>query len=608
MSYKIDVFIAGVKSITPANFEDLAIEVLFDKGAPEARITTEQWVFVREDAELIRSKFFENALEPVELKFIISDGVRSDELIQMIDFTRDHLFTDTSVMVTTIDKKGIDWLRKNAEGLTFREVERKGLITTSDFTYVKYARNQRVDIFEKAFITGQIVYISAALINSGTKIAAYAIEIVTIIATVPGILQLIAEIVFVVALLFQFLIILETAYDLFVQPIKVHAGMYVNQLFEKACAYLGMTFESTILKNPASPYNDLFILPRKSEIPVVTDRIRGFLQPSQEQKGYYENNFAQLIRDMSDVFNGKIIIDGNVLRFERRDYKKPNSNYRLKGVYQPEEKYNTDEFVNNYIIEFLTDIADQNTIEKYLGTITQATIGAASRTDNTVGGGATSVQIPFARAVKKDGLNFTETIMNELFNIFSTQVNILILQVNTAIDLINQIGDFIEKVNKILNFIPGLDEVEINIPDIPKIEPLPIDLIKNNRLDLLVLESDIVTVPKLFLLSRNTGKIRSDNETYLNSEYLLRNFHHINLFESDKPNQFKEKEITTESFNYADFLKVKGNNLILDENNNECELVKCRWLLANSRAEIAYRCRFKYLNNLTVEYFTPDGK
>ena len=91
-----------------------------------------------------------------------------------------------------------------------------------------------------------------------------------------------------------------------------------------------MTFESSIL-NDSSYADKLVILPKKYLQDVNNtdygdfgnDDLLGTLTPnSTTSRGYYQGTFGQLLRDLKEVVNGKVIIEGTVLilRPEREDY------------------------------------------------------------------------------------------------------------------------------------------------------------------------------------------------------------------------------------------------------------------------------------------------
>ena len=70
------------------------------------------------------------------------------------------------------------------------------------------------------------------------------------------------------------------------------------------------------------------------------DDLLGTLTPnSTTSRGYYQGTFGQLLRDLKEVINGKVIIEGTVLlRLEREDYNNSAYNYQIPPVDQTRYK------------------------------------------------------------------------------------------------------------------------------------------------------------------------------------------------------------------------------------------------------------------------------
>jgi hypothetical protein len=184
---------------------------------------------------------------------------------------------------------------------------------------------------------------------------------------------------------------------------------------------------------------------------------------------------------------------------------------------------------------------------------------------------------------------------------------------NALIQGINAIIGVINSVINALDFI-GIN-VNFSVPTIQVISYLNLGNLIENRLNMMKLETDFTSVPKMFLMDLGTqnkfNKLTTGNETFMSAEYLYQNFHYINNFlpTADKPNgnQYIIKEFNNVRFGFDQYQQVKENNQIIVGNNIGL-IESFRW---NPYDQIAYiRCRISTLltNNINATYLIPSGK
>ncbi len=624
MAFEIQIQLNGQNAGTPFNLEDLEIELLFDKDAPQARVTNQQWIFVNEDAKLILDHINSGKIfQGIDLNIkLVQDGVSRD-FRRLLDFTQDHQLSSNKVVATAIDAGGIDWMNTNIDSFTFEYLYRKsGVITKDDFVFVPYVRNRKNNAVDGFILFSQIFYIEIELLSLVTESSSDVGQSATVI-DVPEIFELIAKIVYGTLLFARLIKLFIDLFDLIIQPVKYHAGMYVRDLFIKGCEHLGLEFESPILTDKESPYYDLFHLPKKYFTPeTLNEKIFGFLNPDRnEQNGVYQGTFGDMVRQYSELFNAKIIVADGVMTFIRRD--EPVSDgpeYRIPSVEIEESKKNSDELRSTYVLEYDTDPTDVNTYEEYHGTITEVKTvipdGAIIDKSRLVGGGAEVRATGLAHGRQKKKLNRNEEIFNQIIKVANPLIQLFRGIANGGIAAINFLANSVEKLNKVFAFV-GLTGIKIEFPDIEPIPTFNVHEIIDKRIGMLMLEADVVSVPKAFILEDKGGgdpkgyRIHPSNDTIMSSETIFKAYHQIELFAdvgTETPNQWVRYKAPLVKFCFDDFLKVYRNSLILDENGDEARIESLKWKPMKQTASIDYRVREFYATEFTQEINTPDGK
>jgi hypothetical protein len=219
-------------------------------------------------------------------------------------------------------------------------------------------------------------------------------------------------------------------YKLLIPRVKYHAGMYVYTLCEKACQHLGLTFNSTILES--NPYSKLLILPESYFQYEPTDKgIKRFTKFSNvllgvqnlnnfERVGYYRGTFGQLLRELKNLFNAKLILNDGNLRLERIDYVNNSSVYTLPNVDKSDLPYtfNSDEFYPFYSLSFIADTNDRNILQYYIGNEIQVIQSpkVINNLNRVIGGGSKEIKIGFARGKIRTKKNFIERMFGDVFD------------------------------------------------------------------------------------------------------------------------------------------------------------------------------------------------
>lgn len=614
-------YINGVSIKSPANHKELSLELNFDEDSPDCRLTTNKWRFVNENAKIINDYIAAGLtgsygiFQGLPFDIVLQDGTSTETFKLYLDLTDEATFSSYEVNCIAKEYSKIQWLNDIADSFSFEYLhEETSYLPSSNFVAIPYVINTVPNYREVFLVIFAVTYIANQLYHEASYISEKLGEAGNPFQAVGSAIALSIHILYLITLLIALVKLINDIIDLIVQPVKYHKGMYAKDLIQCACDYLQLDFESTILKGIT--FNKLYILPEKLENPPDQDdeRILGFLSPNADQKGYYNGTFGQLLRDLKSMFNAKIIIQNEVLKFERIDYNNSVESYTIPDIRQDFYSFNSDEINSNYLIEFRTDVNDRNTIQEYTGTIFQAIIQplTVSNIKLKLMKGLKQVIIPFALGKRKEDLTLPEQLLDTFLTAIGAVLNVLIIAANAVIDLVNAIGKIIKVLSNILDFF-GVD----NNLEAPSIEPIPsVDFgsIINDRIGMLLLENDSVIVPKILMveqgsIDRNT-KLTSDHATVLSARYLYENFHYINSFApytgNPKGNQWKRIRIDKVPFTLSDFLKVKNNNRVFDSYGNTAKIENLQWNPWTQLATIEYRINYKYTNNLTV--ITNEGQ
>lgn len=624
MAINITYILNGTQINPPMNWQDTSFEVNFDRdGNTKTKITSNSFDFVRENAQTIISKAYEGAtggngiLEAIPLEVELQrNGVIEKPFNGYVDLTKDALFSIDGCKVNATERKSIEWLEEKADGFTFEYLRSINVITNDDYKFIPYVINSVPDYKESAIaiLTGFVVVQS--IVDAIEKVKDLIAEIANPLTAISGIVKASLLALYLITLIASLVKLLKDIITTLIQPVKYHACMSVQTLVSKGCQHLGLTLSSSILTTGI--FSKAYIMPEKSVNPVnsTDNRILGFTTAQKTiQEGYYKGTFGNLLRALKDQFNAKIYIKNNVLYFERIDFNLTPPQYVLPDVKQLEYKTNADEYVSNYYMTFQTDTIDKNTLQEYGGTAYQVIFkpNIFDNEDLVMMKGLEEVRLPFALAKRKTELTVPEKIVKAVLDVLSVIVNALIAAMNALISGLNAVINLINNVVNAMDFI-GIN-INFQLQPIATISPVNLGNLIENRLNMLKIETDFTSIPKMFLMDLGTqnkfNKLSTGNETYMSAEYLYQNFHYINnwLPTADKPNanQYIIKEFNNVQFGFNEYQQVKENNQVIV--GDKVGLIESfKW---NPYDQVAYiRCRISTLltNNINAKYLIPSGK
>lgn len=572
---KLNFFLNNQQVDPPNNWQSISITLGFNNrgGGPftvQPAIETDSLEFVLSTSGIIRQWIGDGIdgsgpgiYEPMELRIeLASNGNTQDVFLGMIDMVNDMQFIDKNkVLVKLIKKGGVDQLSERAQAISFAFLASKGEITPADYIKIKYVL-AHIPNFQEVLIISISIFILIKEISEQVKRTAdLIIDITSAIAggftgTIAGAILLLGRTI--TELLYTFLIILALKelmtqlIDNLVSKEREHLGMRLSTLLQKGAAHLGYTFESSEFNNAA--FSSLIILPIKEDAPnPLGIGETGF--PT-NKGGLY--TYFELLQFFKQLINGKIVVRGNKIIIERRDFFDNLTSFVLPDALLLESRFNAEEIQANLNIQFLIDEKDDTTLINYdqNNTTFQRTTEPKIVIDktNVQIKGLEQVNLPVSLPSRKSSLTSVEKVL---------------LQVAKLVDV------FVAG-NKFSNKITG-------------------------RIGALHLANDFTGTPKL--IPELASKVNPAYLAIMGAQILHNNYYFINSFAINAPdfinhNQFVRHERVKIPFCFEDFITLSDNPGFTTKDGREGRFEKIETFPDKGLAEVDIRIKEIFTTNL----------
>lgn len=645
----------------PRNHADIAIECIFSSQSPSANIQTIVLEWVGDNAKKING-YLQGGIdgtsngiyEAIPLKIVACDlSLGFDIILNFADPSA--LFECDNVKCPLKMAGTVDWMNEIAGAISFgyfasgdptfavnaADGGKNSAITWADYKLTPYCLSTIPD-FEGYLITLLSCYEIANAIDKSIKtFSKLTAELANAVlytvgavgAAVQAIIEMIFEIVIIVLELIALIEMIEKMFGYLFQLKKYKLCMRAETLFKKFCAYLGLTFSSTIFSK-GSAYYDMTWMPKKIIMPVAnfnpqTGVIANqdfalftdlFKRPANESTnngwvyGYPDGTCAEWLKEMLSLFNAEIVIRSGVLHFEEKHYWFYQNPYVIPNTRElgdagsqfniPDPHgTNANECSPSYLIGFQLDQSDLNTYEEYTGTTAQI-LTLPKKVNNqahVLTPPGVNITFNVALAKRKNSLTIVESLINVLINIFLNPLFSLIEGSLIYILYIVEGGPVGLALKKIgLNPIATYIDNNINVGTV-SIPPL------TDRIGWMLLSADSFNVPKVFIGEDNGGdwilsNANTDAEGYgpLTAKYLMINFHNKNL--ALHGNQYWTYTNKKFKFCCADFQQVVNNNIFQTPTGEIGKFTKLIYHLETETAEnVDYRIQKNFTNNLTEQ-------
>lgn len=661
--------------VNPVNSREITLEISHDQESiinqPKPHVGINNLYFAREDIRTIMEYIATSPgclTEGLPFDIEIKERGVTETINMYLNLMEGFKRSNDGIEASVKMLQSIDWLDDRIDGFTFESMYNETPVSfvldgVSYSSYQNYFDRKCIFIpyvlstipnRQDAFMTlFSMSYIIIQLSQAIKQFIQWCTPVAGVMPSV-GIAQVVLEVAFFILMLVALIALINHLFNCLVQPIKYHGGMLLIDMLKIVSYKLGLDFNSSIWN--VAPYNQIAYLPEKFnpqiEVSPAGNSIfgisfagfakTGFTSPGYAtgavhdststtiQKGYMNGAGGDIFRLVKKFCNGKIIIPDqtNDLLLERRDFYPSGTPYQLPDIRQDWNGYNTDELTANILIRFAEDLNDKNCIDKYIGTILQATHSQIITTNEflVMLKGLREIQIMAARGIRKDTTSFIEDIYTALIPAFNAIHNAGIAVINVAIDVMNAlivlinilIAIFITIMNiiiaivKIIAFIVNAINAIVSIvggdtvgndlitpPDwitykdkwvefIDHRPYSPISSAYTSRVGALLLENDMVSTPKLLLVDttrpefvasggyaggqKRIAYLQTLNQTVINAQWVWDNFYSIDAFVGSPNNRFtkispalnKDSEKNPFILSLADFKNLVSNPKLKD--------------------------------------------
>lgn len=565
----------------PQEWKDLNIELSFDNGEQKLSSGSFKWTSSDQGSTSISVASNLNThvndgltggvgiFEGVPYKATITcDGTTYTIVESCIDLTLADFSCD--IVSAPIRETGnIDFLTDRADSFRFEYLSTlpsgaPGRITSTDYIDIWYQAGrypQKVEIM----IAGITLFVT--LKETYEVIKRIADVISQALAIPTGALVTAVQIIFLVTYLALLIIalinLIQRLIDLIFPFVYYHRAMYARTLFERGCAYLGLNFSSSIFASTSPVYN-MYLMPPKTSDGTTTYNGKKVGQPSTE-KGFYEGTFGQFLRDMIEMFNGKIKIAGNTLYFEVEQTFIDQSTFRIPEVKYDFFGYNASEVPATYTVGYQYDSIDLFNYDRPDGMNFQVTVQPTTvvNKQNILLKNLVERSIPFRLPYVKTTVGELEVTMQSVFNGIASVIN------------------------AISSLIPG------NSNTIPSI-PLSIGCLQ--------LDTHFTGITMAGIYAFN-GKTSANTSNIIGADILFTNYHYYNC---PKPigsyangNQWLKFKGYKIPFCCEDYLLLKDLNYATYQG-NDARIRTLKWNPYMQTADIEFEVNQKYTSNLTA--------
>lgn len=573
--------------VNPRDFDQAKIVMDWEGKKEAANITINSIRLVAEEGKFLRDRilsgltggvgFFEG--EPYRIE--VGDLSNPAIFYGFLDFSAGVQFIDECEVECTLKREqGTDWLNEVADGFSYRYLENRGIITDADFISVPYVINYIPDATQLLILSLSTFMVTKELIESikevsknianivsgATPIAPAGVNVGQIILTS---IKLLAQLAYLVAVVIALVKLIEQIIEQLMPPKRFHKGMTVKSLFSKACEYLDLTLESTLLDSIDVSGNQWVVIPAKNH--------RGGEKPTGADNSFREtgvpsaqdplNTFAGVVRTFKDVFNADFQLKDGKFIFERRDYFEKSTGYVIPDTFIDQDKlidtnsFNTEDLKANYNINWSFDSQDLNSLDNQNGRVYQAVLNPKTTNISrlTTLTGLKEVSIPISLAIRKDKLTVVEEIVKALVS---------------AVDaLTGQLGNPQSLSGKIKNRIGAMSS-----------------------------SSHFSSGCRMVVMAGSS--LQKDQRSILAASKLWDNYHFINSFKpiDGKHNQYwiyREQKIP---FCFEDFVTLLDSNQVETQAGETAQIESLEWQIYDNYATINYKVNRLYDNNFELTF------
>lgn len=423
----IRYFLNGVEC-TPMERRAIKFKTVFDsRRFGEFEMSAKNLTFVRKDKELIQEWIAQRGYG-VGMPFDVTFTNGQNKAFYL-DFST-ATFRENSISVEAKVRKENDTFWAKAQGLTFSDSPifkwQPRHFCQINFVVVP---EQQVSLVLTMSVTTFILAKEAATAvkNTGDDAVALMQAVGVNPSLVAGAaLKLAVTLIYLTAIIIALVRLAQEMINLIYPRVRQFKAVELVTLIANGCRALGYDFNSNFLKG----IKGLTLLPVPLKAKGTSFFSELFLQNSLAFSNGYPSaqdsiiTLEQVISAMEQIFNLKTRVANNEVRLEPATFWQPNPTvvkdeaFNVQGDVESEFTVNLNEQFKRKLLVWDVDNSDFHTLDDTDDTIrefdSRATVLPARGEDLELLAGLERINIPFARAVRKGGLNIVEQTMRVL--------------------------------------------------------------------------------------------------------------------------------------------------------------------------------------------------
>jgi hypothetical protein len=563
MSLETTYLIAG-ENFRPVNADDIGIKLDWRGDIQEAELNTDTIILSNRAKKLVLNHIDQfGVFQGVPI--IVQVGSTALEYyIDLQSNPRISGFGDSEIEVAIKRRRSITWFREQVNALSFEVVNKTNPISTINVPYLIVPDNQAEMLIMLLISTYTL---TKALIEGIKQLVASITHFIKITFAGTGVLVgqiisaallLIANIVYVAALIIALIDLTKKIIELIFPSIRKLKGSTVRELITKGCAKLGFTFESTVL----DALDKLTVMP----VPLQKDNKSIFqnLISSNTQsytKGYptardTTPTLGSLFNFLEDLTQSQLRIIGTTVYLEEDNYWQEQSGLQivntlnLQDVRENQWTYNIDEAWKRYYLHWQYDTSDIHTMDNLdsLDMEWSTEYVTVAEPDLFVVKGLVDIGLPFAFGNRKSSLTWVE---------------------KAAIPFA-KLGD------QVINFFGGNSNLLAKI---------------NGRIGVTQVSQQYYSVTKM--LWATNGKQPANYLTKIGALPIANRYHAKNKVKEN----FQRIQTARIPLSTANFDMITNNNYVQDENGNSLKLLTFEFINESKEADIEYSVSSNEGNN-----------
>lgn len=372
--------IAPWGEIHPEELNELGFKSTFGKRPSQVLLSFDQLTLVGEDREQIYQSIYfgQGRFEGIPIQCISDSGVQSQYYLSM----RGLVFTDNSVKVRCIPRKGNLHFFEKADNLSWEVIKNEGFLPESMSVKVPYLivkDDLVINSIILAVTSYSMIMEIARTIKSIGDLAGDALDVLGtgVLATIA---KAIVLAVYLATLIIALINLINQLVQLFFPKLRNLRATSDYVLIRQACEYLGYTLDSELLLSLQNQHT----LP----IPIINEIRPSIFEFLPDELGDGFNYWyptvsdtvptpGALIAEIEKQYNAETVVYDGVVKIETRSYFMANAMTSVPNVLNKQDTremewtYNDDEAWKRKILRWTIDYADKHTADNFYKNATE---------------------------------------------------------------------------------------------------------------------------------------------------------------------------------------------------------------------------------------------